>query len=439
MNGIQHIRMLLLLAGCLAVSTSHAQDSLLTLDRAIELALNNNFDIRIARNTSEQAANNNTPGNAGMLPDIDLNGAYQKTIGSAEQHLSSGEVVDRSNSVSDNAIANVALNWTVFDGMAMFATRRKLEELSAQGEQSLRIQIENTTAAVINAYYAIVGQEQLLRVVREQIVANTEIEGIAARKLANGSGARLELLLARTELNAQRSAELTAQAGSDKAKVELRRLLALEPRTDYSVVDTVIIIYDPSLDQLKEDAERQNSLLLLYDREQRIAELGLKEYNALRLPIVDVNGAYQFSRSTNNASFLLLNQNLGYTFGITATMPLFHGFTVNTAVKNAKLDLLNAQLAYTRQEQTLAADVIKAYELFQGAKGVLQLEEENIAAAREMLLIAQERFRAGVSTMVELRIAQSTHAAAILRLVNARYNAKFAETELRRLAGLLVR
>ena len=430
---------LLVLASCLAWNGAWAQDSLLTLDRALELALENNFDIRIARNTSEQAANNNTPGNAGMLPNLDLNGAYQTTTGSAKQHLSSGLDVDRSSATSDNASANVALTWTVFDGTAMFATRRKLEELSAQGEQELKVQIETTTAAVISAYYAIVGQEQLLRSVREQITASAEIQGIAERRLANGSGSRIELLLARTELNAQRSAEITAKAGSDKAKVELRRLLALEPRTDYDVVDTVIISYDPSLDQLREDADRQNSLLLLYDREQRIAELGLKEYNALRLPQVDLNAAYQFSRTTNNASFLLLNQALGYTFGVTAKLPLFHGFTLNTAVKNAKLDLLNAQLAYTRQKQTLAADVLKVYELFQSAKGVLQLEEENILAAREMLAIAQERFRVGVSTMVELRIAQSTHAAAILRLVTARYNAKLAETELRRLGGLLVR
>ena len=429
---------LILLVGCCAPGMMRAQDTLLTLEQAIGLALQNNFDIRIARNVNEQAANNNTAGNAGMLPRVDLNGSYQKTIGSAEQHLSSGETVDRDNSISDNASANVALNWTVFDGMRMFATRMKLEELAAQGDLVLKAQIENTIASVIAAYYAIVGQEQLLSAIREQIAASTEIETISKRKLANGSGAKLDLLLVSTELNAQRSAELTAQAEADKARVELRRLLALEPGMTYSVEDTVVIVYDPALEQVMADADRQNSLLLLYDRDQRIAELGLKEYRSLHLPTVDLNGAYQFSRSTNNASFLLLNQNLGYTFGITATMPLFNGFTVRTQVANARLDLENAQLAYTRQQQTLHADVLKGYQEFQSAKGILDLEEHNILAAREMLAIAQERFRVGVSTMIELKVAQSTYASATLRLVQARYNAKIAETELRRSAGVLV-
>ncbi|MFZ1687723.1 MAG: TolC family protein, partial [Flavobacteriales bacterium] len=389
--------------------------------------------------TGEQAANNSTAGNAGMLPRMDLNGAYVKSIGSTQQHLSSGENVDRDNSVSDNASANVALTWTVFDGMRMFATREKLKQFAAQGEQALKIRIENSVASVITAYYSVVRQEQWLRALREQIAVSTELVSISERKLANGSGSKLDLLLVRTELNAQRSAELTAKAEEDQAKVELRRLLALEPIVNYTVEDTVVFGYDPSLDQLKTDAGRLNSLLLMYDRDQRIAELGLKEYRALHLPVIDLNGAYQYSRTTNNASFLLLNQTLGYTFGVTATLPLFNGFAVNRQVKNAKLDLLNAQLAYTRQQQALSADVLKAHQQFQSAKAILQLEEENIVAAREMLAIAQERFRVGASTIVELKAAQSAHADATLRLVGVRYDAKLAETELRRLAGVLVK
>jgi len=416
-----------------------AQDTLLTLDRAIELALQNNFDIRIAHDQREQAANNSNAGTAGMLPRVDLNGAYAKTIGDSKQHLSSGLGVDKNNAVSDNTSANVALTWTVFDGLKMFATRKKLAELAAQGDQALKIRIENTIAQVITAYYGIVQQRQLLGSLGRQIAVAEEVVRINDRKATNGAGSRLDLLLASADLNAQRSEQITTQAAMDDAKVSLRNLLALDATTNYSVQDTVIITYDPSLEQLMNDAGKQNSTLLLYDRQQRIAELGVKEYEAMHLPVINLNGAYQFARAENNASFLLLNQSLGYTFGVTATLPLFNGSRLNTQVKNAKLDLLVAQLEYAQEQHALNADVLKAWQEFQSRKSMMALEEGNIADAREILAIAEERFRVGASSLIELKDAKNTYGAAMRRLAGARYDAKLAETELRRLAGVLVR
>jgi outer membrane protein TolC len=265
------------------------------------------------------------------------------------------------------------------------------------------------------------------------------VANISDRKLANGSGSRLDLLLARTELNALRSEQLTTQALLDRAKVLLCNFIALEPTTAYAVEDTVVITYDPTLEELKRNSGQQNSLLLRYDREQRIAELGLREARAARSPVIDLTGAYQFSRATNNASFIVLNRNLGATFGVTATVPIFNGFQIDTDIKNAKLDLASAQVRYDQIAYQVNAVVVAGYELFQAAKGVMRLEEENIIAAREVLSIARERFRVGSSTIIELKDAQATYGQAVRRLAAARNAAKLAETELRRLAGVLVR
>ena len=423
----------------LLASEACAQDSLLTLDAALARALENNFDIRIARNTRDQAENNSGPGQAGMLPRVDLNGAYLKTVGDARQELSNGTEVSRDNAESDNLNANVALTWTIFDGMRMFATRKKLEELAAQGDRSLKIHLENTAAAVITAYYDVVQQQQLLRSLGRQLAVADEVVAINERKLAVGSGSQVELLTARTDRNGLLSEQLGTQALLDNAKVDLRHLLALDAGTDYDVEDTVIISYDPGLDELRRESTEKNSSLLLYDRQRRVVELGLREQKAAHLPVIDLTSAYQFTRSTSNASFILLNQVQGYNYGITATVPLFNGFRTDTQVKNAKIDLLNAQLAYDRASQELGADVLKAWHVFRSAKGILALEEENIRAARELLDIARERYRVGVSNIIEMKDAQATYGQSIRRLAAARNSAKLAETELRRLAGALVR
>ena len=64
------------------------------------------------------------------------------------------------------------------------------------------------------------------------------------------------------------------------------------------------------------------------------------------------------------------------------------------------------------------------------AQQILKLEEENSVYAREVLVVAQEKYRIGSSNLVEVKNAQSTFEAANFRLVTARYNAKKTETVL---------
>lgn len=434
-------RALLLLVAFVSATTLpvRAQETLLTLEGALARALENNFDIRIARNMRDQAANNSSAGQAGMLPRVDANASYLKTVGDARQELSNGTEVSRNNAESDNLNANVALTWTVFDGLRMFATRKRLEELAAQGDQSLKVRLETTAAAVITAYYGVVQQQQLLRSLGRQLVVADEVVAINERKLANGSGSKVELLISRTERNALLSEQLATRALFDNAMVDLHDLLAWDAGTVHSVEDTVIITYDPGLDELRRESMANNSSLLLFDRQRRVVELGLREQKAAHLPVINLTSAYQFTRSTSNASFILLNQVQGYNYGITATVPLFNGFKTDVLVQNARIDLLNAQLAYDKASHELGADVLKAFQVFRSAKGVMALEEENITAARELLDIARERYRVGVSNIIEMKDAQATYGQSVRRLAAARNTAKLAETELRRLAGALVR
>ena len=429
---------LLLLAACTAMAST-AQNGVLTLESAVNLALQKNFDVRIAQDSREQAVNNSTAGNAGMLPKVGLNGSYSGTDGSVQQSLSTGLETDRNNANTTAAIANVALSWTVFDGMKMFATRKKLEQLALQGDQALKVDLENTVANVTNAYYTVVLQQQTVASAQVQVAAAQEAANISQRKFTNGSGSKLDQLVATTSLNAQRSAELQAAAAMDVAKVSLRQLLALPADTMFEVQDTVIIAYDPSLADLRHQASQANSGLRLLETQQRISALGLKEYKADRLPSLELNGGYQFSRSTSNASLILLNQSLGTQWGVTASWPLFNGFLVNTQIKNAKLAVHQADLAFEQGSQAVDAEVMAAYRNFQAAKDVLTLEEGNIQAAHEVLDIALAQYGAGNSTIIDLKEAQSTFSEATDRLVAARYNAKAAETELRRLAGDLVK
>ena len=108
-------------------------------------------------------------------------------------------------------------------------------------------------------------------------------------------------------------------------------------------------------------------------------------------------------------------------------------------IQQARITIDRQLLLYEQTKVTVNVGVKNAYSNYENAKKVLLIEEENILLAKENLYITLETFKRGHSTFIELRTAQQSLADAYNRLINARYLAKLAETELMRLNGSLLK
>ena len=87
-----------------------------------------------------------------------------------------------------NITSSLNLNWTLFDGLRMFATRDKAEEFIRLGELNIKNQVISSIATVINTYYNIVRQKQQLKAVEEQMsISQTRVD-LSQRKLDIGVG-----------------------------------------------------------------------------------------------------------------------------------------------------------------------------------------------------------------------------------------------------------
>src|SRR5437879_1673227 len=144
--------------------TVSAQEKL-TLQQAIEIGLNNNYSIIIAKNESQIANNNVTLGNAGFLPEVNLNLIQNNSLNNTNQKYSTGNEVNKTNAATHSLTAAAALDWTLFDGLKMFASYNKLKELNAMGELNARQMLENTVADINAAYYDVIRQKVTLSVI----------------------------------------------------------------------------------------------------------------------------------------------------------------------------------------------------------------------------------------------------------------------------------
>lgn len=433
----------LVVASSLLLSSMLVHSQVISLEEAISTALKNNYNLQLARIDSTSAAIDNSYAYAAFIPQI--NGSAGKTWNVNAQKLKFANSPDKDASglQSSNLNASVNLNWELFDGLRMFATKEKVAELQELGGLNIRSSITESLASLINTYYNIVQAKQQLKAVEEQMTISSERVTLADRKLSVGLGTKQELLQAQLDLNAQKAARIKQLTSIEQLKELLNQLMGVEGKTFYDVFDSIPINTDITLEEVMNAAQINNPSILISKKDIDIARLTLKEYKGDFYPRIFFNSAYNFTQLNNNSVVNpyspLFSQNKGLNYGFTASIPILNNFNTRRLVKQAKLGIERSETSLKSQQLNVELAIYYAFKSYEFQKQSLALEESNIQLAKDNVNIAFERFRLGVSTYIELRDAQLSLADAYDRLITARYNTKVAETELLRLKGDLVR
>ncbi len=152
-NSFRVLVLLLLSTAC------YAQEKL-NLQQAVELTLQNNYDIQLRSNQLNVAKNNVSLANAGIMPLITGNFTNNHSVQNSEQTLANGTQQQQDNARNANTNVGINLNWRIFDGFAMFANYNRLQKLQASGELNFRLTVENTLAEVMNTYFDLIRQNQ---------------------------------------------------------------------------------------------------------------------------------------------------------------------------------------------------------------------------------------------------------------------------------------
>ena len=436
-------RMKMVAALLMFFSLSSFSQKLMTVDDAVALALKNNYDILLLRSDSTLYALDNSYAYAAFLPRLNASTALLFNNNNQKQQLADGSSKGSSGLKSDNLQASINLNWTLFDGFRLFATRDKLAAYVQLGNLAIKNQMTETVATVITTYYNIVRQKQQIKAIEELMKLNEDRVTLADKKFSTGLGAKPELLQAKVDLNAKKSARLNELALTEELKEQLNQLMAIAPGTNYEVADSIPFNDNIVIGDILGNIETTNPSLLLAKKNIDIATFTLRERRADLLPVVTFNSAYNFNK-TNNTTVIntftpLFNRNYGYNYGVGVNIPIFNGFNARRLAQEAAINIGRQQIGYQNQKNILDVGIRNSFRQYEVQKKALVLEEENILLAKENVFIATERFKQGVSTYLELRDTQQSLSDAYNRLIAARYNTKVAEVELMRWKGDIIK
>ena len=173
----------------------------LTLESAIQQALEKNYDVLMSKSDKEIAATQNNWGNAGMAPQVSLAGALTGATLDSYQEFGNGTVQDRNGAKSLNANAGALLSWPIFDGMRMFAVKTRLKAGEKISELQYRQQLEFITQKVISAYYNTVRIQLLITATDQNLDIIRERMKLVNLRNQIGSGSKVEVLMMQTDEN----------------------------------------------------------------------------------------------------------------------------------------------------------------------------------------------------------------------------------------------
>jgi outer membrane protein TolC len=436
---MKHFYLLLIAAIGLPVSIA-AQESVLTKQEAISITLENNLGIRVSENLRAIDQNNAGILNSGYLPTVTANGGGSFDRQTTEGELANGDIRTADGAETRRYNASVNLNYVLFDGLGRYYDYKRFKERSEQSELEVRQTIETTLLQLFSVYYEVARLEENALNLREALTISQRRLQRAEYQFEYGQNTGLDVLNAEVDVNTDSVNLLNAEQLLRNTKRDLNLILNRDLSRSFAADTTVQFVPALKMEEIRDQAKQNNVRMLLAEKDIKISEYSLKANRSGYLPTVGLTGSYGWNESNNNSplAFVLQNTSTGISAGVNISWNLFDGGTTLTNGKNARIDFENQKLLKTQTELEVARDIENAWDSYQNALFVLDVQEKNLQTNQDNFDRSQERYQLGQITSIEFRQAQLNLLNAELAKSQAKYNAKLAELQLLQVSGQLL-
>lgn len=410
---------------------------ILTKKEALQIALKNNYGVKIANNNVETAKNNSSIYNSGYLPTVSTNAGATYDLDNQEFETHDGATTNIDGAESKRLNASINVNYTLFDGLGRKYNYKQLKERYNLSELQARETIEDTYLQLFTVYFQIARLIENTKNLKEALEVSKDRLKRAQYQYEYGQSTKLELLNAEVDVNNDSINLINSKQLFANSKRNLNIVLGIQKDTNYMVETDVEFINLMSYDELLEKAKENNVVLQQNEKNIAISEFNIKVNKAGYLPTAGLIGSYGWSNSNNNQEASVYSQiiNAGFNAGINLSWNLFDGGNTKTRVANAKIALDNQEIIKEQQIELIENSLNNAYEAYQNTLFVLQAQEQNVITNQNNFDRTQEHYKLGQVTSIEFRQAQINLLNAQTAYNNAKYDAKLLELELLQLSG----
>ena len=419
--------------------TSIAAQKLVSVSEAIELALENNYGIKIISNNKEIAKNNASVLNSGYLPTVTSSSGATFNRDNLEAEFANGESTALNGAKSSRYNASINLNYTLFDGLGRYYDYKRLKETYKLSELQARETIENTIAQLYVVYYNVAQVTENVTVLEKTLTVSKDRITRANYQFEYGQGTMLNVLNAQVDINNDSINLINAKQQLVNTKRDLNVVLGNVISSEFRVDTTIEFKLNIDQNDLANKVKSNNVNLLQLDKNIMINTFIVKANKSGYLPSLGLTGSYGWNKGNNNAaSFVAVSTNTGLSGGLSLSWNLFDGGATATRVTNAKIELENRSLEKESMVIDIERNFNNAWDDYQNKLTIFQVQENNIITSTNNFNRTQEKYKLGQATSIEFRQAQLNLINSELNRNQAKYAAKIAELTVLQLSGELL-
>lgn len=429
--------LLMILGSTVRVNATDGQESLvLKLDKAIEIALNDNPTMKVAQEEIALKKVSRKETWQSLLPEASLTGTMNYTITApqfsiGDQTIKMGK--DRSNTAS--GALNISLPLfapSVYRAMSM--TKSDIE-LAIEKSRASRQDLVNQ---VTKAYYQLMLAQDSYEVLQQSYKVAEENFNVVYAKYQQGAVSEFDKISAEVQLRSIKPSLISAGNAVTLSKLQLKVLMGITADVDI-VIDDSLVNYETALfaEQLETEHEGliNNSTMKQFDLNYKLLTQNIKSLRTNFIPTIGMNYTYQY-QSMNNSNWNVFDYNWAgsSTLSFSISIPLFRASNF-TKLKSNRIQMRQLEQNRLDTERKLNMQIKSFQDNMAASSEQVASNKENVMQARKAVEIASKRYEVGKGTVLELNTSQVQLTQAELTYDQSIYDYLVAKADLDQVLG----
>lgn len=400
----------------------------ITLEEAIEIALENNNQLKVARNDVALTETQIRSEKADYLPSVNANMSGNRNIGRSFNQNTGEITTDANNSFGGSISASVP----IFSGFENLHSLRGTRYEKQSNEESMQRVREDIIFNTASNYLQFILDQKFLEIERENLAASQQTLEQVRAQVEVGARPTVDLYNQEATVASNELSVVNAENALETSRLQLIQSMQIDPLKEYEFAT-------PGIDEQTVTAPEYNLKNLVSTALENRSDLQSEEFNiqALKQQLEATRGSLYPSVSLNaslrsNYSELLplgfqdqfFDSNINRSFGISISIPIFGNLNRSTNVQVQQINYKNAQLNLRETELQIVQEVNQAYNDYQSYVKELESAEKALKAAERTYVTQKQRYEVGSGTLIELSDAnaqyveaQASRAQALFRVI----------------------
>ena len=368
----------------------------LTLDKALEIALDENPTIKVAAEEIALKKVASKEAWQSLLPEASLNGSLDHTIKAAEMKLNDMSF-KMGQDGTNTANAGLSINLPLFAPAvyrAMSMTKTDIE-LAVEKSRASELDLINQ---VTKAYYQLMLAQDSYEVLQGSYKLAEDNFNVVNAKYQQGAVSEFDKISAEVQMRSIKPNVISAANAVTLAKLQLKVLMGITADVDIKTDDN-LTNYESMLfaNQLKEEdmSLENNTTMKQFELNMKLLEKNVKSLKTNFMPTLSMSFSYQYQSLYNpNINFFDYTWSNSSSLMFNLSIPLYRASNF-TKVKSARIQMRQLDWNRIDTERKLNMQVVSYRNNMTASSEQVVSNKENVMQAEKAVHIAGKRYEVG--------------------------------------------